>query len=157
MRVFNFFSTLFIIFLFSQCRSLKLEEKPPFKIISATYQNWLGGQPGVSGTNVKIIYKTYTSFQFDSIYFSNKVAKLEAKDANRNTVVFAYFNTSSFKNDLVLDVNPINELNNPIPEIKKIPFELKENEAVISYKTKGKIRYYKIKYLVKEKQKIINR
>ncbi len=147
----KYLSVLIFVIFFTQCKSIKLDEKPPFKISSATYQNWLGGQSGVNGINVKIIYKANKSIQFDSIYLSNKVTKLEAKDANRNTVVFGYFNTSSFKNDLILDAVPIKELNNPIPEIKKIPFELKENEAVISYKIKGKIRYYKVQHLVKEK------
>ena len=147
----KYLSILMCVILFSQCRSVKFDNTAPFEITSATYQNWLGGQPGVSGTKVKIIYKANKTIQFDSIYFSNKVAKLEAKDANRNTVVFGYFKTSSFKNDLILDDNPIKELNNPIPGIRKIPFELKENQAVISYIIKGKIKYYKIQNLIKEK------
>lgn len=151
MKTINFLFILTIIISFSQCGSLKFDEHPPFEIKSAVYENWFGGQPGVSGINVKIHFSSNRTIEFDSIYFSNKVAKLEAKDANKNTVVFGYFNTSTRQNNLVLDANPIKELKNPVPEIKKFPFKLKKNQAVISYKINGKIKYYKIKSLVKSK------
>lgn len=144
LSLFIMMSTLF------QCRSLQLDKRPPFEITSATYQNWFGGQPGVSGINVRIIYKADKQIQFDSIYFSKKVAKLEFKDPKRQDIIFGYFNTSRLQNDRVLDANPTKEMNNHIPEIHKFPFELKPNQAVISYKFDGKTRFFKIKNLVKK-------
>ena len=144
-------SILTIIFSFSQCGSLHFEKNLPFEITAVVYENWIGGQPGIRGTNVKINYIKNTDFQFDSIYFRNKVAKLQTKKATSGKLVIGYFNTSTRQNDFVLDANPTKELNNPVPLIKKFPFELKENEAVISYKINGKLAYYKIKSLQKEK------
>lgn len=150
MKPIKILSFLIIIIGFSQCASLKFEKKPPFKITNAVYKNWVGGQPGVSGINVKITYSSAQKIQFDSIYFLNKAAKLEAKDVNKNTEVYGYFYISSLNNDIILDSDPTKEMNNPIPKIKNFPFELKENEAVISYTIKGNTKYYKIKSLVKQ-------
>lgn len=147
MRTLKIFSTLFIIILFSKCSGLKLQENPPFKIIKATYENWVGGQPGVKGINLKITYSPVNAVQFEDIYFSEKVTKLEIK----NNMLFAYYITSSINNDMVLHSEATKEINNSIPKIKKFPFNLKKNQAVISYKIEGKIKYYKINSLVEQK------
>lgn len=151
MKALKFISIFTIIIGFYNCGSVKFVKHPPFEISSAVYESWTGGQPGVQGTNVKINYTTNTFIEFDSIYFQNKVTKLQIKTATSGKLVIGYFNTSTRQNELVLDENPIKEMHNPIPEIKKFPFELNENEAVISYTIKGKLKYYKIKSLKKEK------
>ncbi len=145
-------SILTILFGFSQCVSTKLVENPPFKIESATYTNWVGGVPGVSGTNVKIVYSSNENIEFDSIYFSKKITNLEQRSYKNKKMVVGNFNTSPPKTDLVMDVNTQKELNNKIPDAKKIPFDLKENEAVVSYKKGTKIKYFKIENLKKGKQ-----
>ncbi len=149
MKGLKFISIITIIIGFAMCKSLKLEENPPFKIISATYKNWVGGQPGVRDTNVKIQFSSTKTIQFDSIYFDNKVAKLQTKNSNDN-LLMGYFNTST-RRDLILDANTTKELKNPVLAIKKFPFKINKNEAVISYKINGKIKYYKIKSLQREK------
>ena len=55
------------------------------------------------------------------------------------------FNTSTVnsRDDLILHNNATKEVGNDHPE-NKTPFELKENEAVISYKEGAIIKYYKI-------------
>jgi hypothetical protein len=138
-------SILAIIFGFSQCGSLKLEDNPPFKITSAVYTNLSGGQPGVKGIDVQIIYTSKNVIEFDSIYFAKRIAKLEVNKIDAQKMIIGHFNTSTIKRDIVLDSNPTKEINNEVPEIKKFPFELNENEAIISYKIKGKTKYFKIK------------
>lgn len=154
MKAMKVLSILTIIIGFSQCGSLKFETNPPFEIMSATYQNWSGGQPGVGGTNVKINYTSTSEMVFDSVYFNNKVTKLEFKQANSNKLVVGFFNRIRVKNEIVLDKNPTKELNNPVPNLQKFPFELNENEAVVSYKLNGKIKYFKISNL--EKEQVMN-
>jgi hypothetical protein len=142
---------LFIVIIgFSQCGSLKLEENPPFKIISSVSKNWVGGQPGVKGINVKITYTTDKVIEFDSIYYSKKVAKLELNQSNNRKMIIGYFNTSTRKNDIILASNSKKEINNTVPEIKNFPFQLKEDEAINSYKIKGKIKYFKVTSIKKE-------
>lgn len=149
MKTIKFLSILTILVSFSQCASVKFDEHPPFEITSAVYENWIGGQPGVSGINVKIHFSSNRVIEFDRIYFRNKVTKLRPRKAKLAKLIIGYFNTSIRQNDLVLDENPTKEMNNPIPELEKFPFKLKQNQAVISYKINEKIKYYKIKSLEK--------
>lgn len=143
-------SVFIIIFGFSQCKSIKLETNPPFKITKASYENWTGGQPGVRGTNVKIYYTSATEVAFEQVYFRNRVTKLEPRKAIIGKLIIGYFNTSTRQNEVVLDANPAKEINNPVPNITKFPFELNENDAIISYIIKGELKYYKIKSIQKK-------
>lgn len=151
MKTMNILSILTIIIGFSQCASAKFEENPPFTITSVVYENWSGGQPGIRGTNVKIFYLTNKEVVFDSVYYQGKVTHLQIKTAKNNQLVVGYFNTSSVKNQIILNENPVEEINNPVPNLNNFPFKLNKNEAVISYKFKGKLKYYKVKGLKEEK------
>lgn len=153
MKTMKILSILTIIFGFSQCGSLKFEKNPPFKIISAVAQNWSGGQPGVRGTNININYSSDINIEFDSVYYLNKVVKLENKKSKENKLVVGFFNRSSINRDLILDLDSKKEINNTVPEVKKFPFDLKDNEAVISYKIGDKIKYYKIVSVKKGKSR----
>ena len=97
MKKMKILSILVIIYGFSQCGSLKLEENPPFKITSATYTSWVGGLPGVSGKNVKIVYTSNKDIEFDSIYFSKRKAKLEINNTKNQKMIIGHFNTSTGK------------------------------------------------------------
>jgi hypothetical protein len=143
MNAMKILSILAIIFGFSQCGSLKLEENPPFTINSATYINWSGGQQGVKGMNLKIEYSSTSKIDFQNVYFADNVAKLEDKSFKKSKIVVGFF-SSNEKRDIVLDSNTKKEMNNTLPDNSKIPFELKENEAVITYKINDKIKYFKI-------------
>ncbi|KGL62556.1 hypothetical protein [Polaribacter sp. Hel1_85] len=141
-------SILTIIFSFSQCGSTNFETNPPFKIDSAKYYSWVGGVPGVSGINVQIQLKNTSPIEFDSLYFRKKSTKVEIKDAS---LLIAHFNTSKRnKPDLILHSDPKKELKNKIPEPDNFPFELKDNEAVLSYHLGGETRYVKIKNIKKQ-------
>jgi hypothetical protein len=59
--------------------------------------------------------------------------------------------SSTVKPDRILDENTSKEIHNQFPEVKKMPFELKQNEAIISYKIKDKTKYFKIKSIKKGK------
>jgi hypothetical protein len=147
----KFLSIIAILFCFTQCGSLKLEENPPFKITSAVYTNFSGGQKGVSGMNVKIMYTANETIEFDSIYFSKRIVKLEIQKGNDIKMIIGHFNTSTINRDLVLDANPKKEINNKVPEIKEFPFDLEDNEAIISYIINDKRKYFKIKSIKKGK------
>ena len=40
-------------------------------------------------------------------------------------------------------------MKNTLPDIANFPFQLKENEAILTYKIKNKIKYFKIKNIEK--------
>ena len=148
----KFLSIIAILFSFTQCGSIQLEKNPPFKIEKASYNNWVGGQPGVSGTKVEFALKENSNIDFDSIIFRNKSTKVEISTASGKMLLIGHFNTSKRQNrDLILDANVTKEMKNTLPDVKKIPFELKENEAILSYKVGNKIKYFKIKNIEKAK------
>lgn len=135
---------------FSQCACVKFDQKPPFTVTNATYTNWVGGVPGVSGTNVVFYYTSKAKITFDSIYFNGRKTKAELKKDAKGTMVVGNFSTSKRNNDLQLHNDPKKEFGNKAPEkADEIPFELKENEAVISFKEGDKIKYYKVENLTK--------
>ena len=153
MKTIKLLSILTIIFGFSQCGSLKFEKSVPFKITSATYRNWVGGLPGNTGKIVSISYTSNTDVLFDSIYFANKRVKLKAYDNKGVKSLLATLTAPNIniKKDIILHSNRDRELKNPIPELIKFPFKLKENEAVISFLSSNKIKYFKIKRLKEDK------
>ncbi|WP_435675513.1 hypothetical protein [Polaribacter sp.] len=145
-------SIVVILLSFLQCKSVKLDKGIPFEITSASYTNWDGGQAGVSGTRVEIKLKTASNIIFDSLYFQNKVTKVEVKNNKETTLLMGHFNTSKRNDrDFILDMDSKNELHNPIPERKKFPFKLKENEAIIRYRISDTVRYFKIENVQKQK------
>ena len=140
---------LVIIVSFTKCGSTKFIENPPFKITSATYNHWVGGIPGVSGTNVRISYTADSNVFFDSIYFLKRSLKLELRESKGTKLIMGYFKNEdpSLKADHILHVAVEKEMGNKPPAINNFPFDLKENEAVISYIKGSKTKYFKIKSL----------
>ena len=150
MKAMKFFLVGIILTSFFQCGSLKFENNPPFKILTATYQNDYEVSKIFGEPVVKISYTSTKEISFDSIYFNNKIAKLEVASFYSNKRLIGILKNSNFNNGFVLDKNPIKELHNPLPNFQKFPFKLKKNEAIISYKVDEKIKYFRISDLKKE-------
>lgn len=141
------------LLLFFSCGSAKeiSENNPPFKVISSTYSAWLGGQPGVNGVLFSI--KTDNStVKLDTVYFKNRSALLKFNEKSSTyTASMVLPNTNKH---LQLDIDPRKEFGNEVPDIStKIPFELKENEAVVSYSYNNKKHFYKILAVTEIKSK----
>ena len=154
MKIMKILSILTILFGFSQCGSNKFVKNPSFNVDKAVYNKWVGGQPGVSGTMLEIQLKNASDIVFDSLYFQNKVTKVEIKEFNNTIQLIGHFSTSNSKiiqkRDLILDADTVRELENTLPNTDKFPFELEENEAILSFKKGDKTVYYKIKKIKKE-------
>lgn len=142
MKFLGIFALVFGLF---QCASAKFEQDPPFKVKGATFNHYVGGMPGVSGTWVRINYETNTEIKFDSIYFQGRKTVAQLQTNKSKTYVSGHFNTSTVrsKKDLILHRDGKKEYGNK-PPTAKIPFELKENEAIISYSENGKTKYFKV-------------
>lgn len=85
------------------------------------------------------------------MYFAKKEGSLEIRDKDGKAFLTGHINTSKRRDqELVLDIDPKKEIKNELPE-KTFPFELKENEAVISYLENGVTKFYKVKNMVKTK------
>ena len=146
------FGILIFALTLTQCASVKLDTNPPFKVTSASYSHITGGLPGNSTLNLMIEFTATETVDFQNVYFQNKIvnAVIEKKQ-DKNYVAARYKTSSNSDNkDMVLHTDAKDELKNTAETKEKFPFELKENEAVITYKVGEKIHYYKIKNITKE-------
>lgn len=129
------FGTVFILSLIS-CHTTKMIKNPPFKVEKAIYED-------TGNLKYRITIKTSNpQIVLDSVYFKNSKAKLSFKEG-----YFTAFITkpSLLKKNLILHNDPKKEFGNTPSANKKIPFDLKREEAVISYSFKDKTYYYKTK------------
>ncbi|WP_298762684.1 hypothetical protein [uncultured Polaribacter sp.] len=144
-------SILTLLFGLTQCSTAKFVEKAPFTVKKAFYNNWSGGQAGVGGVKLELHLKNAENIQFDSLYFQKKKTKVTLQQKEKQTNILGYFaKHKTIKKDLILDADPTKELQNTPPIINKYPFDLKDSEAVISFKKGSKTVFYKIENIKKE-------
>jgi len=131
---------------FSQCKSMRLTENIPFKITGATYHNWVGGQPGVSGTNLIIGVENDGNITFKKIYFQNKIVDASITNRKGKKYVLGNISTSNRENLIVVKEGSVKKTKTAQ---ESIPFDLKINEAIISYVSGTKTYYYKVSKIKK--------
>ena len=137
---------------FSQCSSTKkIQNKAPLILGQVYCQAWIAGiEGGGAGLNIFIPTEN-TSIELDSVYFRGKVAKLEVKNQNGTIYIGRFISDFNKKKDLIMSNKPNAEFGNEMPNIsKKIPFELKDNECVISYKKGKTTKYFKVDNVVEK-------
>jgi len=139
---------------FSQCSTLKLTEKAPFTIMGATYHNWVGGQPGVSGTNLIIAIDNKSDITIKNIYFRNK--KHNPSLEHRKGKEYLVVNINTSRRRIMVKETSTYKGDGPPPKTKKskikgvtIPFNIQANEAVIKYMVGKKTFYYKVSKIKK--------
>ena len=131
---------------FSQCSTAqKLQKEAPAQFGDVYCQKWTAGiKGGGSGLNIFIPVMD-KSIQLDSVYFRGEVAKLEVKAGDLPIYIGRFKTEVNQPKDIVMSSDANDEYTNQIPEKAKIiPFELKDNECVVSYIKDEKILYYKI-------------
>lgn len=121
---------------FTQCASVQFDKNASFTVKSVTK---------LADENLKIYYTSASKINFTDLYFGGKKEKIQSKkDENGTFIIGDFKNSLANLKDIQLHGDPKKEYGNTPPKIEKTPFELKENEAVISYKVDGETRYYKI-------------
>jgi hypothetical protein len=131
-------------FTFFGCGVSKAQNNHPFKVLEATYAKTVGEQPDLVVTTLKIMINN-PEIKLDSVYFRNHKAPLKRVESDENSVFTGSFTISNLPHDYILDSDPKQEFGNKPPVmVSKLPFEIKENEAVVSYFYKDNINYYKI-------------
>lgn len=130
---------------FFGCGASKVKaQEHPFKVLEATYADSAGEQPNLLVTTLKITINN-KQIQLDSVYFRNHKAPLKHVESDENSLFKGSFITSTIPHDYILHGDPKQEFGNKPPvTVSKLPFEIKNNEAVVSYFYKDKISYYKI-------------
>lgn len=137
-------------FTFFGCGVSKAQNNHPFKVLEATYANSVVEQTDLVLITLKITTNN-KEIQLDSVYFRNHKASLKRVKSDENYFFLGSFTTSTIPQDYILDSDAKQEFGNKPPlTVSKLPFEIKENEAIVSYFYKDNINYYKI-LEVKEK------
>ena len=156
MRTINKLAGLLILCIimtsFSQCSSAqKIQENAPIAHNQVYFQKWIAGvQGGGSGINIFIPTKD-TSVQLDSVYFRGKSTKLELTTQGESMYVGRFFTDFNKRKDMIMSSDSKEEMVNELPEIpQKIPFELNDNECIISYLDGDKTKYFKIDNVVEK-------
>lgn len=154
MRTINLIGVFLITVSFTQCKSIQFEKNPPFKISSASYVVAVGGMPGSSSMQFDANFTGGKNITFNELFFLGRKTKITF--AKNNTVLSGFFNTSTIRNkkDLQMHRDGTKEYGNEPLKTEKFPFELKENEAVISYTQENKLKYVKVTN-IKKRQSII--
>ena len=141
---------ILLICSFSNCANgQKVQEDAPVPFQQVYYSTYTGGVKGAgSGLNLYIPVSLFndSGIALDSVYFRGRRAALQTKPQNKNLYI-AYFKTSGKEKapDLIMSSDPREEYGNRPPQIiEEIPFELEEDEAMVSFKKDGKTGYYKI-------------
>ena len=138
---------------FSQCSSAqKLQNKAPTAFGEIYFQKWIAGVEG-GGSGVNIVIETLNSnVKLDSVYFHGKVAKLEVKPNNELIYIGRFISEFNKKENMVISFDTKQEYGNKAPVLpKKIPFELKDDECVVSYLESGKTKYYKLSNIIEKR------
>lgn len=147
-------SILIMAIAFTQCASMKFSNNPPFKVASATYTHVMGGRaPGNASLDLRIAFTAASEVVFEKVYFQNKIVDGVVENKGGTQYLMArYKDKSSASNNMTLHKDAKEEFGNKVKETQeKFPFELKDNEAIISYKENGKTVYYKVTGIKKEK------
>ena len=119
-----------------QCNSTKVatttfEQDTPFTIKPVVFQEWYAGiKVGGTGINIFVpVYNIDNNITLDEIYFRNLKGKL-VKSGDKYTAILK---------------NPSKDYTFQIPEKPSdYPFDLKDNECVISYVENGDTKFHKI-------------
>jgi len=143
-------SMCFVMVSFSQCSGSKntqettLQKTAPTQLDKPYYQAWVAGiQGGGSGINV-FMPSRETSVKLDSAYFRGMKAKVEIT----NEGYIARFKTkANQKDDVIMSSESNSEYGNQLPQKENFPFQLKDNECVISYYKDNTLAYFKIEDL----------
>ncbi len=150
------FGILLLALSFGQCASVKMDQNPPFKVESSSYTHITGGLPGNNSLNLMIEFTASETIDFKKVYFQNRITQAVVEQKEGKQYIAARYKTSSGQDrkDLVLHADPKEEFGNtPNSPTEKFPFELKDDEAIISYTIGKEIRYVKIEN-IKERKKV---
>jgi hypothetical protein len=140
-------------FVFSQCKSSKDSVKisNEMSIVTKDYsvvyfENWIAGiQGGGSGTNLFVSKSILNNKKLISAYFRGKVTDFEVLKPSSNFYIARFKGVANLKRDLNMDNDIIKEYGNKSPMTSlHFPFELLNDEAVISYLENDIIMYMKL-------------
>lgn len=133
---------------FSQCgSSQKLigAKEAPFRLGEVRSEAWtLANNSLAKGTNLFFPLEDGKQIMLDSVYYQGRATKLK-KIKRDSYVVFIGVFEDPVKPDMIMHEDATREAGNMPPPLRaKIPFELKDDEAVVSFKEGDVVKYLKV-------------
>ena len=146
---------IFLTFFLSQTCNKKMTnseilEQLPSVIETVYFQKWAAGQEeSGSGTHFFIQFKTAfpENIILKKVYFQGQESNLQSEDENIFTANF----TNKLKQDRILHSDSEKEFGNKPPEITKIKYVLKSNEAILKFEKDQKTFIFKLQN-IKQKE-----
>jgi len=142
--------SVMMLLMFSFCSATrsnlkqKVQEKHPFKVTHATYNNVVGDESNSRRIHISIEIDN-PKIELDSVFFRNMKTDLKRENGSSSSIFVGILISSNTQKDYILHKNPVEEYGNKAPNIhQNIPFDLEENEAVVSYFYNKETQYYKI-------------
>ncbi len=146
------FGLLMFAVIFTQCANIKQNTTPPFKIKKALYTDDFNHLSANKSACLNIIFTSDKPIDFQKIYFQNTIINTLVEHKNGKNIIVARYKNRIIPvvNELVLNADSEKEYGNSLPKItEKFPFNLKDNQAVVTYKIGDKILTYKIENMIK--------
>ena len=143
----------------SSCSSQKKwADNPPVALGDATCYNWVGGMAeSGSGTMLNIpLENELEGVSMQQAYFRGKITDINLVNTEDGWVARANFKKQRMeKPDIVMHSDSTKEVGNQPPKLEEeFPFELKQDECVISYVDGDIIKYFKVSNIKELKPKI---
>ena len=147
----------------SGCSSQKkLETSTPFVLGPAICQEWYAGkEESGSGQVLKITINEMSSEEVNlqNVYFRGAMSKVNMEMEDKGMMAVARFKKEG-KKDMVMHADSTKEVGNQPPKLRskeemEFPFELKRDEAVLSYLEDDKVKYVKIIGVVEKPARIL--
>lgn len=147
---------------FSNCSSTKesnnlgnktamqdFQDKPSFKLGETYYKHWVAGvKGGGSGITVLIpMENNKNNVVLDSVYFRGMQSKLESI---KSGYVANFKTEANQKEDIIMSNDKKAEYGNSLPNKVNFPYQLKDNECVISYIEDNTTKYFKIENIIEK-------
>ncbi|AGC76667.1 membrane or secreted protein [Nonlabens dokdonensis DSW-6] len=113
------------------------------------FEEWSGGAPG-SGNGATLYFplSILEGHTLAAVYFrgmENNVARFISNDKKMLISRFMYPSVA-----YNMSADPKEEYGNTVPNYEEIPFELKNDQAVIAFEANGKMKYVKLENLTQK-------
>ncbi|RNC88210.1 MAG: hypothetical protein ED556_03230 [Winogradskyella sp.] len=123
---------------------MKLEKNAPTSFKEIYIKNWVSGvKGGGSGINIFIEIDS-KELVLDSVFFRKKSVKLETKPSDPQLFI------GRFMSEVNSEETSLSITNSKDDKNLSFPFNLKDDECVVSYTQNGQIKYYKLTNIVEK-------
>lgn len=145
---------------FSGCSSQKkMVTEPPFTLGEATCERWVGGRAETGSgmlLEIPILSENLDAMKLQQAYFRGMIADITMENGDKGWVAKANFRKQNAeKPDMVMHSDGKQEVGNQPPKLQdKFPFELENNECVISFLVGESLKFYKVEGIKELQQKI---